>query len=183
VDAQPPAPGVSPLAGILQGTLDCVHCGMCLPACPTYRETGRETSSPRGRIYLMRAVAEGRLPLGDALAEEAYLCLGCRACETACPSGVRFGSLLEHTRGSVERAGLRQGFAKRAERFALRHVVPRPALLRALMDLLAIAQRLGRGSLRARRAARSPSSRPPSRRGGVAWPSSRAASCPSSSGR
>ncbi len=141
--ARSPAPGASPLAGILQGTLDCVHCGMCLPACPTYRETGRETSSPRGRIYLMRAVAEGRLPLGDALAEEAYLCLGCRACETACPSGVRFGSLLEHTRASVERAGLRRGFAKRAESFALRHVVPRPARLRALVGLLGIAQRLG----------------------------------------
>jgi glycolate oxidase iron-sulfur subunit len=142
VGARPPAPEASPLAGILQGTLDCVHCGMCLPACPTYRETGRETSSPRGRIYLMRAVAEGRLPL-DALAEEAYLCLGCRACETACPSGVRFGSLLEHTRAEVERAGLRRGFAKRAESFALRHVVPRPARLRALVGLLGIAQRLG----------------------------------------
>jgi glycolate oxidase iron-sulfur subunit len=143
VGARPPALEASPLAGILQGTLDCVHCGMCLPACPTYRETGRETSSPRGRIYLMRAVAEGRLPLGDALAEEAYLCLGCRACETACPSGVRFGSLLEHTRAEVERAGLRRGFAKRAESFALRHVVPRPARLRALVGLLGIAQRLG----------------------------------------
>jgi glycolate oxidase iron-sulfur subunit len=116
---------------------------MCLPACPTYRETGRETSSPRGRIYLMRAVAEGRLPLGDALAEEAYLCLGCRACETACPSGVRFGALLEHTRAEVERAGLRRGFAKRVETFALRHVVPRPGRLRALVALLGITQRLG----------------------------------------
>jgi len=142
VSARPPEPEAFPLAAILQGTLDCVHCGMCLPACPTYRETGRETSSPRGRIYLMRAVAEGRLPLGDALAEEAFLCLGCRACETACPSGVRFGALLEHTRGSVERAGLRRGFAKRAEIFALRHVVPRRARLRALVGLLGIAQRL-----------------------------------------
>jgi Fe-S oxidoreductase len=116
---------------------------MCLPACPTYRETGRETSSPRGRIYLMRAVAEGRLPLGEVLAEEAYLCLGCRACETACPSGVRFGALLERTRAEVDRAGLRPGLATRAERFALRHVVPRPGRLRALVGLLAIAQRLG----------------------------------------
>jgi len=133
VSARPPEPEAFPLAAILQGTLDCVHCGMCLPACPTYRETGRETSSPRGRIYLMRAVAEGRLPLGDALAEEAFLCLGCRACETACPSGVRFGALLEHTRAEVERAGLRRGFAKRAEIFALRHVVPRPARLRLFL--------------------------------------------------
>jgi glycolate oxidase iron-sulfur subunit len=91
----------------------------------------------------MRAVAEGRLPLGDALAEEAYLCLGCRACETACPSGVRFGALLEHTRAQVERAGLRRGLAQRVERFALRHVVPRRVRLRTLVTFLGIVQRLG----------------------------------------
>ena len=141
------APQDPRLAAILQGTLDCVHCGMCLPACPTYRETGRETSSPRGRIYLMRAVAEGRLPLGQALAEEAYLCLGCRACETACPSGVRFGALLERTRAEVERAGLRSGLGRRLETLALRHVVPHPARLRALVSCLAMAQRLGLDAL------------------------------------
>src|SRR5262249_23721466 len=59
-------------------SLDCVHCGLCLPACPTYLETGREISSPRGRVYLMRGVAEGRIPLGDVVEEEAFLCLGCR---------------------------------------------------------------------------------------------------------
>jgi Fe-S oxidoreductase len=142
MEAAPPAREAPPLASILQGTLDCVHCGMCLPACPTYRETGRETSSPRGRIYLMRAVAEGRLALGEVLAEEAYLCLGCRACETACPSGVRFGALLERTRAEVEHAGLRRGLGKRLETLALRHVVPHPGRLRALVDLLALAQRL-----------------------------------------
>jgi len=130
-----------PLGAIYPGTLDCVHCGLCLPACPTYRVTGRETSSPRGRVALMRGVAEGRLSL-DALAEEAYLCLGCRACETACPSGVAFGRLLEGTRAEVERAGLRRGLAKRVESLALRAVVPRPARLRAAVDLLALAQRL-----------------------------------------
>jgi glycolate oxidase iron-sulfur subunit len=147
VSGPAPAPEGAPLAGILQATLDCVHCGMCLPACPTYRETGRETSSPRGRIYLMRAAAEGRLPLGAVLAEEAYLCLGCRACETACPSGVRFGWLLERTRAEVERAGLRRGFAKRLETLALRHVVPHRRRLRALVVLLALVQRLGLDSL------------------------------------
>ena len=130
------------LAGLYEGTLDCVHCGLCLTACPTYLETGREASSPRGRIYLMRAVAEGRLPLDAGVAEEAYLCLGCRACETACPSGVQFGRLVEGTRAAVERAGLRHGFAKRVETFALREVVPKPRRLRAAVDLLALVQRL-----------------------------------------
>jgi Fe-S oxidoreductase len=134
--------GGSPLADVLDGTLDCVHCGMCLPTCPTYRETGREGSSPRGRIHLMRAVAEGRLPLGPVLAEEAYLCLGCRACETACPSGVGFGALLERTRAEVDRAGLRRGPARFLERRALRDVLPHRRRLRGLIELLALVQRL-----------------------------------------
>jgi glycolate oxidase iron-sulfur subunit len=131
-----------PLADLYAGMLDCVHCGLCLPVCPTYLETGRESSSPRGRIYLMRAVAEGRLPLDAGVAEEAYLCLDCRACETACPSGVRFGRLIEGTRAAVEQAELRSGLAKRIESFALRQVVPKPRRLHALVDLLALVQRL-----------------------------------------
>jgi glycolate oxidase iron-sulfur subunit len=135
------------LRSLYPGTLDCVHCGLCLPSCPTYRETGRETSSPRGRVYLMRGVAEGRIPLGAAVAEEAYLCLGCRACETACPSGVKFGALLEGTRAAVEQAGLRGGLEKRIETFALRRVLPRPRRLALAVRALALAQRLGVGRL------------------------------------
>ncbi len=134
------APGL--LGGLYPDTLDCVHCGLCLSSCPTYRETGRETSSPRGRIYLMRGVAEGRIPLGETVAEEAHLCLGCRACETACPAGVQYGALLERTREAVEQNGLRDGPAHRLERFALRHVVPRKRTLAVLMSLLATVQRL-----------------------------------------
>jgi len=113
-------------------------------------ETGRETSSPRGRIYLMRGVAERRIPLADAVADEAYLCLGCRACETACPSGVRFGSMLERLRHEVEKAGVRGGLARALERFALRHVVPHRRRLRAAVDLLGLAQRLGLVALASR---------------------------------
>jgi glycolate oxidase iron-sulfur subunit len=95
----------------------------------------------------MRGVAEGRIPLGAAVAEEAYLCLGCRACETACPSGVKFGALLEGTRAAVERAGLRTGLAKRLEDFALRRVLPHPRRLALAVRALALAQRLGAGAV------------------------------------
>jgi glycolate oxidase iron-sulfur subunit len=131
-------------------SLDCVHCGLCLPACPTYLETGREISSPRGRVYLMRGVAEGRIPLGDVVEEEAFLCLGCRACETACPSGVRYGSMLERLRHELVRSGSRRSVAQRVERLVLRHVVPHRARLRFAVDLLALAQRLGLDRLAAK---------------------------------
>ncbi|MEZ4282578.1 MAG: (Fe-S)-binding protein [Myxococcota bacterium] len=138
----------SPLAGRLFGeihaaTLDCVHCGLCLQSCPTYRATGRETSSPRGRIYLMRGHAEGRLDDPALLAEEAFLCLGCRACETACPSGVRYGEILEKTRDAVREAQPGGRAVRAIERFLLREIVPRRARLGALVGLLAIVQRLG----------------------------------------
>jgi len=139
--------------GIHAKTLDCVHCGLCLQSCPTYRATGRETSSPRGRIYLMRGHAEGRLDDPALLAEEAFLCLGCRACETACPSGVRYGELLEHTRAAVrEHAAPDHGarIAAALERFMLREVVPRRGRLRLLVALLALVQRLGLDRLAAR---------------------------------
>lgn len=142
----PAGPGTqarSHLDALYEGTLDCVHCGLCLDACPTYRETGREISSPRGRVYLMRAAAEGRMPLGEVMAEEMYLCLGCRACETACPSGVRYGALVEEARAAVDAAGLREGTPKRLERLALRGVVARPGRLRALVGALGLVQRAG----------------------------------------
>jgi glycolate oxidase iron-sulfur subunit len=80
-----------------------MHCGICLPQCPTYRVLGQEMDSPRGRVYLMRAATEGRIGLTENFLLHMDRCLGCRACETACPAGVPFGRLIEETRGQIER--------------------------------------------------------------------------------
>src|SRR5437879_8862900 len=82
--------------------LDCVHCGLCTSACPTYVELGDENDSPRGRIYLMRAVTDGRIPLDDKVRGHLDLCLDCRACESACPSGVQYGRLIEPFRIAMQ---------------------------------------------------------------------------------
>jgi glycolate oxidase iron-sulfur subunit len=84
--------------------LDCVHCGLCTSACPTYVELGNENDSPRGRIYLMRAVTDGRIALHDQVRRHLDLCLDCRACESACPSGVQYGKLIEPFRIRMSRA-------------------------------------------------------------------------------
>lgn len=111
--------------------LACVHCGLCLEACPTYVHTGDENDGPRGRIYLMRAVEEGRLA-EDSAAFSRHIdrCLGCRACESACPAGVEYGRLLEAARSDIAAAGRRRGWTARLLRLVLRHVWLRPARLR-----------------------------------------------------
>src|SRR5450432_3048193 len=86
-----------------QADLDrCVHCGLCLNACPTYRELHVEMDSPRGRIYQMVQVSTGVVPINDSYVEHIELCLACRACETACPSGVQYGRLVEAARAEIE---------------------------------------------------------------------------------
>lgn len=88
---------------------DCTHCGLCLPYCPTYRELGVEMDSPRGRIYLVKALEDGRLSVTSGLAHHLELCVGCRACETACPSDVQFGWILEHGRSRLGKASGARG--------------------------------------------------------------------------
>lgn len=101
-----PAERANPGRGIdYELFLDCVHCGLCTASCPTYVELGNENDSPRGRIYLMRAVTDGRLPVDDHVRRHLELCLDCRACESACPSGVQYGKLIEPFRVAMERTG------------------------------------------------------------------------------
>src|SRR5688572_11410494 len=82
---------------------DCVYCGFCLPTCPTYQSWGEELDSPRGRIYLMKALVEGTEPLSDTTVAHFHRCLGCMGCVTACPSGVKYDALIEQTRAEIER--------------------------------------------------------------------------------
>jgi glycolate oxidase iron-sulfur subunit len=106
--------------------LACIHCGLCLSSCPTYLETGDENDSPRGRIHLMKALQDGRLPLDGSPVEHLDLCLGCRACEAACPSGVQYGALLEGTRDFIERTHSRPVWQRFLRRVLIEKVLPFP---------------------------------------------------------
>ncbi len=122
--------------------LDCVHCGLCLEACPTYVLTRAEMDSPRGRIYLMKALADGTLELDADAVRHLDLCLECRGCETACPSGVHYGKLIEQTRVYVER-NYRRGLVQRVRNWAINTIFPYPSRLRVLLAPLRLADRLG----------------------------------------
>ena len=123
--------------------LACVHCGLCLGACPTYLETGNENESPRGRIYLMRALQSGRLSMNDSSVRHIDLCLGCRACETACPSGVEYGVLLEATREQIGKRHRRSIYQGLLRRFAIGQVIPFPARMRLALWSVSVGRRLG----------------------------------------
>ena len=115
----------------------CMHCGMCLPTCPTYEETKHERNSPRGRIALMRAIADEELSVTKEFGEEMYYCLGCLACTTACPAGVNYAELFETARAEVERQGVLDSPKRTALRaLLLRGLFTRPRLLRFAGRLL-----------------------------------------------
>lgn len=124
-------------------TLDCIHCGLCLNTCPTYKLTGVESSSPRGRIHLMRAVAEGQLHADEDFAEEMDFCLLCRHCESVCPSGVHFGAMMEHTRAGLADAKQRTIPARFARWIGFRVVLPHRFVLRTVAMLGRFAQTSG----------------------------------------
>lgn len=104
--------------------LDCVHCGLCTAACPTYVELGTEMDSPRGRIYLMRGVVDGRIPLDQDVKDHLDLCLNCRACETACPSGVQYGKLIEPFRNDLVESRQQVERLPWWQRWVLFHIFP-----------------------------------------------------------
>jgi glycolate oxidase iron-sulfur subunit len=120
----------------------CVHCGLCLNACPTYRELGVEMDSPRGRIYQMVQVANGA-PVTDAYREHIDLCLACRGCETACPSGVKYGRLIEAARADIEQRTSRPLLTRIARKIVFDGLLPSRTLLRIAGAGLWIYQRCG----------------------------------------
>ena len=124
----------------------CVHCGLCLDACPTFRVTGLETESPRGRIYLMTQWKRGTLPFDEEQVKHIDLCLGCRTCEGVCPSGVPYGRIIESGRADVEDSR-RPSFKRIASRVALRQLVGHPRRLRLAGNATRIAQRFGLTSI------------------------------------
>ena len=126
-----------------ESILQCMRCGFCLAVCPTYALTNRERSSPRGRAALARAVAEGRLEFTPAVGEEAYFCLDCKACTTACPAGVRVGTIMEFCRSQEQGfrpPSLPAGFLRD---FILKRMLPSPALMETSLLPVRLYQRLG----------------------------------------
>ena len=139
--SKPAAPKFAGILGLDAEVLNaCVSCGLCLPHCPTYRVTGREIASPRGRIAAMRAVEAGAAPLDDAFRAAMEECVSCRGCEAACPSGVAFGQLMEETRAALPAP--RSRVRRLAEWLGYRVVLPRHWLLLAATWMAWIGQRL-----------------------------------------
>src|SRR5437764_14115944 len=123
--------------------LACIHCGLCLSSCPTYVETGNENDSPRGRIYLMRAVADGRLAMSPDVRNHLELCLDCRACESACPSGVKYGKLIEPFKIAIQKDAPPEARASLLQRLILHHLFPYTGRVKAALAPARLLQKLG----------------------------------------
>jgi glycolate oxidase iron-sulfur subunit len=123
--------------------MDCVHCGLCLASCPTYLETGNENDSPRGRIYLWRAVTDGRAELDPEVRHHLDLCLECRACESACPSGVQYGKIIGSYKKDMARLGPAAPMLGALQRWMLFGLTPYRRRMRWALAPLRLAQRLG----------------------------------------
>ena len=131
------------MSTLYEMTLACVHCGLCLPACPAYRNDPRESIAPRGQVYNIRAVLEGRLELTPGLASEIYECLACRGCESVCPSGVPVGSIVEKARGLITEQKSEAAIERLLKRFLLSGILAHPRRLSLLMGLLRVYERSG----------------------------------------
>jgi glycolate oxidase iron-sulfur subunit len=135
-DPTVPTTPLSPLQLAFQhAETSCIKCGFCLPTCPTYRLTGQEAASPRGRIDLMQAVADGELSPSE-IRTQLDFCLGCRACETACPAGVEFGQLLEAGRAEVREHQTVSRVGAWVQRWCLEELLPNPTLVQRCANLL-----------------------------------------------
>jgi glycolate dehydrogenase iron-sulfur subunit len=128
----------------------CIHCGLCLNACPTYRELGLEMDSPRGRIYQIIQVERGRLPLGESFVRHIDSCLDCRACETACPSGVEYGRLVESARAQINQYYQRPGVGRKVRHIFFQKLLPNRKVLDRLGTLLWFFQASGLESILAK---------------------------------
>jgi glycolate oxidase iron-sulfur subunit len=142
--APSPIPGLIP---IYEDYARCIHCGLCLNACPTYRLWNLEADSPRGRIHQMIQVEQGNVPVTDSFVDHIDKCLDCRACETACPSGVEYGKLVEYARARIERDYRRPVLSRIARDVVYRRLLPYPKRIATVAHLLRFYQRSGLQSL------------------------------------
>lgn len=122
---------------------DCVHCGMCLESCPTYEITGQEQHSPRGRVHLIKSVAEGKISVNEQFTDPVFACLDCRACTTACPANVDVGGLIEEARGQIRQAMPLTGWKGMISKFFLKELFPHSHRLEAAGSLLKLYQKSG----------------------------------------
>ncbi|OGU76916.1 MAG: hypothetical protein A2V93_07580 [Ignavibacteria bacterium RBG_16_34_14] len=125
--------GVLPNDDILS---QCIHCGMCLATCPTYELTKLERSSPRGRIKMIKSIARGEIPISEIFADEMNFCLDCQACETACPAGVKYGSMVEAARVEVDNSEYGSFFKKKIKKFTLKYILASKRNLKIVSRLL-----------------------------------------------